>query len=581
MKPAFITARIQSAVIDKNKQVLTPLSYEVGEKQVISDTAKVNGLVQELMSLSGAYIELPGGDSLQPVVVSQRLENKLLAVDVSAIRRQVIALGDAFEVFLVKYRNGVEIKSSPLRVENRESRDGRLFIYCSLPEFFETCQRRSAFRAAVHPRLECFLSVRFPGSDTVVKGSLRDLSIGGALMDLSLTAWDDYSGLVDVNQGLLNLTLSFPSQIEFHIAGEVRHTHVELEKGLISIGFEFAEVSPNQDRELASFVREIERQTTILNRGGDEGPRQAVESRLFTRPKMGVSPQTSSDPCYATPMARRLSSVAKYLDGQILALKLGDSIDSAQLSKNADKLLLLLEQDRNGLLFALQCLQHHHPLTRHGLSVAAKLTAALEGRGMTRPELKAVAACGMIHELGKCLLPADQAGNGAMEIKLIAKQLKSCNWIDASIKATVVGNIHERLDGSGYPQGLAGDQINALSRLAAVISEIDILCRGDGQTPPLPVTQAFNQVMSRTAEFDPICVKAYIQCFGVMPVGSLLRFSDGTLGWVLENDASGMPLQLQLTRRPSFPTQNSLGEILTRKDIVALGKPLEILVPSS
>ncbi len=559
-----------------------PLSYEVGEKQVISDAAKVNGLVQELMTLSGAYIELPGEiDSLLPVVVSKRVESRLLAVDVSAVRSQVMAFGDEFEVSLVKYRNGVEIKSSPLKVEGRENREGRLFIYCSLPEFFETCQRRSAFRATVHPRLECFLSVRFPGSDAVVQGSLQDLSIGGAMMDLSLTAWDDYSGLVDVNQGLLNLTLSFPSQVEFHIAAEVRHTHVDLEKGLINIGFEFDDVSPNQDRELASFVREIERQSTILSRSGDDGPRQIVESRLFSPPKTGVAPQASPERSYATPMARRLSSIARYLDGQILALKLGDSIDSAQLSKNSDKLLLLLEQDRDALLFALQCLQHHHPLTRHGLSVAVKLTAALEGRGLTRVELKAVAACGMVHEFGKCLLPADQAENGPLEIKLLARQVNECHWIDATVKATVIGNINERLDGSGYPQGLRGDQLNGLSRLAAVISEIDLLCRGDGPSPALPVTQAYNQVMSRTAEFDPGWVKTYIQCFGVMPVGSLLRFNDGTLGWVLENDASGMPLRLQLTRRPTFPTQDSLGDILTRKDIAALGKPLELVVPTA
>jgi HD-GYP domain-containing protein (c-di-GMP phosphodiesterase class II) len=76
----------------------------------------------------------------------------------------------------------------------------------------------------------------------------------------------------------------------------------------------------------------------------------------------------------------------------------------------------------------------------------------------------------------------------------------------------VVRNHHERWDGTGYPDRLAGEAIPRLARLVAVADTFDAMTSDRPYRKGLPVDQAFDQIQSAAGvQFDPECAAAFLR----------------------------------------------------------------------
>lgn len=74
---------------------------------------------------------------------------------------------------------------------------------------------------------------------------------------------------------------------------------------------------------------------------------------------------------------------------------------------------------------------------------------------------------------------------------------------------------HERWDGSGYPQGLAGDAIPVSARLMAVADVYDALISRRVYKPPFPHEQALEMIAAEKGRhFDPDLVDALMRVAG-------------------------------------------------------------------
>jgi putative two-component system response regulator len=73
---------------------------------------------------------------------------------------------------------------------------------------------------------------------------------------------------------------------------------------------------------------------------------------------------------------------------------------------------------------------------------------------------------------------------------------------------------HERWDGKGYPDGLAGDDIPVAARLMALADVFDALISRRVYKPPFPHDQAYQMIVKeRGLHFDPDVVQAFIDGF--------------------------------------------------------------------
>ena len=97
----------------------------------------------------------------------------------------------------------------------------------------------------------------------------------------------------------------------------------------------------------------------------------------------------------------------------------------------------------------------------------------------------------------------------------------------------IIQEHHEHCDGSGYPKGLKGEQIDPLAPIVSLVNYYDNLCNpadlAKAMTPHEALSLMFAQ---RRAKFDARALQVMIRCLGVYPPGSVVRLSNDALALV-------------------------------------------------
>ena len=93
---------------------------------------------------------------------------------------------------------------------------------------------------------------------------------------------------------------------------------------------------------------------------------------------------------------------------------------------------------------------------------------------------------------------------------------------------------HERHDGSGYPDGLAGDRVPLAGRMGGIVDTYDAL-RSDRPHRNGESRHGALQALYRARDrmFQAEVVEQFLQCLGVYPTGSLVELNTGEVGVVM------------------------------------------------
>lgn len=96
---------------------------------------------------------------------------------------------------------------------------------------------------------------------------------------------------------------------------------------------------------------------------------------------------------------------------------------------------------------------------------------------------------------------------------------------------------HERLDGSGYPDGLAGDAIPQHALLVGLADSYDAMASDrayrKARQPPDVLGELYK---TASGQFGKSLVESFIQGIGIYPAGSVVRLNTGAIGVVASSD---------------------------------------------
>ena len=146
--------------------------------------------------------------------------------------------------------------------------------------------------------------------------------------------------------------------------------------------------------------------------------------------------------------------------------------------------------------------------------------------------------------------------------------------------ADVIGQHHEHVDGSGYPQQLKAGQISTLARIAAIVNTYDNLCNQPNLLDSLSPYEALSTMFAQQRhQFDAGPLTTFIRCLGVYPPGTLVRLSDETLGMVVSVN-SAKPLRPSiLIYDPAVPKAEAIIlDLMVEPDLSVLAslKPMQL-----
>ncbi|GIV15462.1 MAG: hypothetical protein KatS3mg022_0897 [Armatimonadota bacterium] len=162
----------------------------------------------------------------------------------------------------------------------------------------------------------------------------------------------------------------------------------------------------------------------------------------------------------------------------------------------------------------------------HSARVAVLAVATGEKLGMSDEELLHLRRAAELHDIGKVAISESILGKlGSLseeEIKIMRQHATLALEILGAVQALqptlpLIKHHHERWDGTGYPDGLAGEEIPLGARIIAVAETYDILTHGAPWKEPLSVEEAKAEIRRCAGlQFDPRVVEALLQVCDLM-----------------------------------------------------------------
>lgn len=202
----------------------------------------------------------------------------------------------------------------------------------------------------------------------------------------------------------------------------------------------------------------------------------------------------------------------------------------------------------------------------HSVAVCALMIALSRMLGLDDKQTREAGLAGLLHDIGKMAVSGEilnKPGKLTDEEFVAVKEHPSEGY-KMLLEATGIGEIaldvclhhHEKMDGTGYPKGLAGDQISLYAKMGAVCDVYDAI------TSNRPYKQGWcpAESLKKMSEwskghFDPAVFQAFVKSIGIYPVGTLVRLQSGRLGVVVEQQ-TGKSLMLPKVR-VFFSTKSS------------------------
>jgi len=182
---------------------------------------------------------------------------------------------------------------------------------------------------------------------------------------------------------------------------------------------------------------------------------------------------------------------------------------------------LFLRKFETSLLAAVQAmataLEKRDPYTAgHQRRVAALSTAIGQGIGLSSHRLQGLHIGALIHDIGKIQVPIEilaRPGRLREEEMNLLRVHPVAGWeIIRDIEfswpiGSMILQHHERLDGSGYPHGLAGDDIIMEARIIAVADVVEAMAAHRPYRPALGIEAAIGEILSgRGVRYDAAVV---------------------------------------------------------------------------
>ncbi len=184
----------------------------------------------------------------------------------------------------------------------------------------------------------------------------------------------------------------------------------------------------------------------------------------------------------------------------------------------------------------------------YGHVVRSAVWAGVFGRhiGLDKKEMNVLVSACLLKDVGKVKLPeklllipeADRTAEQQAEYKKFidysVETLRATPGVPAEI-IHVVRNHCERFDGSGYPQGLLGDKIPFLAKVAGIVTVYDAVTNPRNSKYPLAPSKAMAKLYDmRNIEFQEELVVQFIQALGIYPTGTLIELNTGEVAVVVE-----------------------------------------------
>jgi putative nucleotidyltransferase with HDIG domain len=182
----------------------------------------------------------------------------------------------------------------------------------------------------------------------------------------------------------------------------------------------------------------------------------------------------------------------------------------------------------------------------HSVAVCALMTNLGRQLGLEESLIRLAGVGGLLHDLGKAVMPIEVLNKPGKltdaEYEIMKThptrgfEMLKAGGTDIAPVLDIALHHHEKIDGSGYPDGLSGDDITLLAKMGAICDVYDAITSTRPYKSGWDPAVSLQRMASWQGHFDNDLFKAFVKSVGIYPLGSLVRLESGRLGIVMESN---------------------------------------------
>ncbi|WP_132833939.1 HD-GYP domain-containing protein [Sphingomonas sp. PP-CC-3G-468] len=247
-------------------------------------------------------------------------------------------------------------------------------------------------------------------------------------------------------------------------------------------------------------------------------------------------------------------------------------------------------QDNGSMIIDLTRLRENDKGTYvHSVAVSALMVNLALELEMDDEDVSVMGVAGMLHDIGKSILDPDILNKPTMldESETVEMRLHVQNGYEMILGMTNVDhrvldvclNHHERLDGSGYPNGRLAMDLSIASRMAAICDVYDALTSTRPYKKPWLPVAAITHMADQPDQIDPRLLFSFMRSIGVFPAGTLVRLRSNQLGIALKSSKPKTPQRVRvfwsisenalITPYDILPTKGADGDQVVSREMPA------------
>ena len=187
----------------------------------------------------------------------------------------------------------------------------------------------------------------------------------------------------------------------------------------------------------------------------------------------------------------------------------------------------------------------------HSVAVCAMMVNLAKQLGLDDLQTRLAGMAGLLHDLGKVMIlievlnkPGKLTDAEFTVIKTHPTEGHRLLLLNSQVDPLVLDAClyhHEKMDGSGYPKGLKGDEISLMAKMNAVCDVYDAITSNRPYKAGWDPAESLRKMAEwANGHFDGKVFQAFVKSLGIYPIGSLVKLTSGRLGVVVSQTTKSL-----------------------------------------
>ena len=306
------------------------------------------------------------------------------------------------------------------------------------------------------------------------------------------------------------------------------------------------------DAILASSIKEV---WIDVSKGLDVAPDAPVitvaetEARVDAELKRAAEAQRRKEPVPVAVEIERAAKICAQSKNAVTSMfqetRMGKAVNTASAQKLVEEISDSVSRNAGALISLARLKTADDYAYMHSVAICALMIALSKQLNLDEEQTRKAGIAGLLHDLGKALMPMEVLNKpGKLTDEEFAimkkhpeeghKMLLASTGAD-EVALDVVLHHHEKIDGSGYPEGLKDEGISLFAKMGAVCDVYDAITSNRPYKNGWDPAESLRKMAEWTkGHFDSRIFQAFVKSVGIYPIGSLVKLKSGRLGIVID-----------------------------------------------